>query len=417
MKGYNEGRIFDKEDGNENGLLTEFSLEAVARSAAQRMIAGALEAEVTEFLGRLPGEKGREAEGFRGYRNGYQRERRVTTAIGALSVKQPRVSDVPPGVGRYESKLIRPYKRRSEGLDDLFPRLFVEGLATRDFEPALRALVGEDAPLSPSSISRLNRQFKDEFDEWKRRRLNDLEIVYVWADGVYLKSGISDEKLCALIMIGADRTGKKHLLAIEEGYRESKDSWLDLLRDLKLRGMNEPAIAVADGGLGFWAALPEIWNQTREQLCWLHKTRNILDKLPKREHQEAAMRIRAVYLAEEKEAAMRLAKKLIGEWNQIGYHKAAECLERALERLLAFHAFPRQHARHLRTTNPIESPFAAVKLRTNATRRIRSNRSALHLLFKLLQRSEKGWQRLSHPEKLKEVQLPDKQIDLATTPS
>ncbi len=387
------------------------------RWAAQRMIQGALEAEVTEFLQRVPNQKSKEAEGFRGYRNGYHKERKVTSAVGALTVRQPRVSDVPADVGRYGSKLIRAYKRRSEGLDDLFPRLFVEGLATRDFEPSLRALVGEEAPLSPSSISRLNRQFKDEFGEWKKRRLDDLEIVYIWVEGVYLKAGISDEKLCALIMIGADRSGTKHLLAIEEGYRESKDSWLDLLRDLKARGMNEPAIAVADGALGFWAALPEVWHQTKEQLCWLHKIRNILDKLPKKEHSEATERIRAIYLAEEKEVAIRLAEKLIGEWKKIGYLKAAECLERARERLLAFHAFPHEHARHLRTTNPIESPFAAVKMRTNATRRIRSNRSALHLLFKLLRRSEKGWQRLSYPEKLKEVQLPDKPKTMATTPS
>ena len=270
-----------------------FSLEALARSAAQRMIQGALEIEVMEFLGRLPGEKSERAEGFRGYRNGYARTRKITTAVGALTVRQPRVSDVPGEVGRYRSELIRPYKRRSEGLDVLFPKLFIEGLATRDFEPALRALVGEDAPLSPSSISRLNRQFKAEFDKWKERRLDDLEIVYIWVDGVYLKAGIADEKLCALVVIGADRTGKKHLLAIEEGYRESRTSWLALLRDLKARGMNEPAIAIADGGLGFWAALPEVWHQTREQLCWLHKMRNILDKLPKTEHKDASERLRA----------------------------------------------------------------------------------------------------------------------------
>lgn len=427
MKGYNGEGIFDKGIGDknaggirghhQNGELTEFSLEAVVRSAAERMIQGALEAEVTEFLGRPPGEKSERGDGFRGYRNGYHKERQVTTAVGGLTVRQPRVSDVPADVGRYESKLIRKYKRRSEGLDDLFPKLFIEGLATRDFEPSLRALIGEDAPLSPSSISRLNRSFKDEFAAWKARRLDDAEIVYVWADGVYLKAGISDEKCCVLVMIGADRTGRKHLLALEEGYRESKDSWLELLRSLKARGMNEPAIAVADGALGFWAALPEVWHQTREQLCWLHKTRNILDNLPKREHPEAAMRIRAIYLAEEKEVAMRLAERLISDWRQAGYLKAAECLEKALERLLAFHQFPTEHARHLRTTNPIESPFAAVKLRTNATRRIRSSQSALHLLFKLLQRSGKSWQRLSHPEKLKEVQLPDKPKTTAPTPS
>lgn len=384
-----------------------FSLEDVVRSAAQRMIQGALEMEVTEFLGRMPGVKSEAAEGFRGYRNGHHRTRQITTAVGALTVRQPRVSDVPPEAGEYRSQLVRPYKRRSEGLDSLFPRLFIEGLATRDFEPALRALIGDEAPLSPSSVSRLNKQFKDEYNAWKTRRLDDLEIIYMWADGVFLKAGISDEKLCALVVMGADRTGRKHLLAIVEGYRESKQSWLELLRDLKARGMNEPAIAVADGALGFWAALPEVWHQTKKQLCWLHKIRNILDKLPKKEHKEATEKIRAIYLAEGRENAERLAKNLMNDWKQVGYLKAVECLEHALERLLTFHAFPPEHARHLRTTNPIESPFASVKLRTNAARRFRTPRSALHLLFKLLERAEKGWQRLSFPEKLKEVQLPN----------
>lgn len=402
-EGYDGKGIFENAEGAGGGI----SLEDVVRSAAQRMIQGALEAEVTEFLGRLPGVKSERAEGFRGYRNGYHASRRITTAVGALTVRQPRVSEVPESEGRYRSRLIRPYRRRSEALDILFPKLFIEGLATRDFEPALRALVGEDAPLSPSSVSRLNKQFKEEYIRWKTRRLDDLEMIYLWADGVYLKAGISDEKLCALVVMGADRTGRKHLLAIAEGYRESKESWLEVLRDLKARGMNEPAIAVADGGLGFWAALPEVWHQTKEQLCWLHKTRNILDKLPKKEHKDAAERIRGIYLAETREAAARLALSLINDWKQTGYLKAAECLERAIDKLLTFHAFPIEHARHLRTTNPIESPFASVKLRTNAARRFRTPHSALHLLFKLLERSEKGWQRLRFPEKLKEVKLPN----------
>lgn len=410
MKGYNEEEFFDKAAEAESGAQTGFSLEAMVRSAAQRMIQGALEAEVTEFLQRMPGERSSEAEGFRGYRNGHHRERRVSTEVGTLRVRVPRVSDVPGEAGGFRSRLVRPYKRRSEGLDTLFPKLFVEGLATRDFEPALRTLVGEDAPLSPSSISRLNKQFKDEYEAWAKQDLSKLRIVYLWADGVYLKAGIADEKLCLLVVIGADITGRKHLLALAEGYRESKDSWLEVLRDLRDRGMNEPALACADGALGFWAALPEVWNQTKQQLCWLHKTRNILDKLPRREHKEAAIRLRAVYLAEKREAAKHLAGKLISEWKQIGYAKAAECLERALERLLAFYRFPLEHARHLRTTNVIESPFATVRLRTNATRRFRSPRSALHLMFKILERAEKGWQTLAHADKLKEVKLPDKQM-------
>lgn len=205
---------------------------------------------------------------------------------------------------------------------------------------------------------------------------------------------------------GVDQSGQKHLLGLQEGYRESKTSWLELLGDLKRRGLNEPALAVADGALGFWAAVPEVWRQTRELLCWLHKTRNILDKLPKREQAEAANRIRAIYLASDAEAVRSLAEKLIREWRQIGYTRAAECLEKALARLLTFFEFPAEHARHLQTTNPVESPFASVRLRTNAARRFRTARSGLHLVFKLLERCAKNWQRISYPEKLKEVKLP-----------
>jgi len=415
VEDYNEDTLFDNVTDGEQP--SGFSLEALVRSSAQRMLQGALETEVTEVLQRLPGEKSSSSEGFRGYRNGYHPERVVSTAVGALHIKQPRVSDMPEEAGRFRSKLIKPYKRRSEGLDALFPRLFIEGLATRDFEPALRFLVGEEAPLSPSSISRLNRQFKDEYEAWKRRDLINLKIVYIWADGIYIKAGIADEKLCLLVVMGADITGRKHLLGLVEGYRESKESWLELLRDLKSRGLNEPAVAVADGGLGFWAALPEVWQQTREQLCWLHKTRNILDKLPKREQKEATERIRAIYLASDKAAAKYLADKLIAEWKQIGYFKAAECLEQALDRLLTFYRFPTAHARHLRSTNIIESPFASVRLRTNAARRFRSARSGLHLVFKLLERASTGWQTLCHAEKLKEVKLPDHRVIATATPS
>jgi transposase-like protein len=401
VKGYNETTFFDNDLLEQPEELSAFSLEAMVRSAAQRMISAALEAEVTEFLQRLPGEKSA-AEDFRGYRNGYHRERTVSTAVGALTVKVPRVSDT---AEKYQSRLVKPYQRRSEGLNELFPRLFIEGLATRDFEPALRFLVGAEAPLSPSSISRLNKQFKKDYEAWLARDLARLKVVYVWADGIYLKAGIADEKLCVLVMIGVDAAGEKHLLGLREGYRESKESWLELLRDLKKRGLNEPALAIADGALGFWAALPEIWRQTKEQLCWLHKMRNILDKLPKREQAEAAPRIRAIYLATDAAAARGLAEKLIREWREVGYTRAAECLEKALERLLTFFEFPVEHARHLRTTNVIESPFAAVRLRTNAARRFKTARSGLHLVFKLLERCAQNWQRISFPEKLKEVKL------------
>lgn len=402
MKEYNENKFFDNQLIDQRQELSAFSLEAMVRSAAQQMIQAALEAEVTEFLERLPGERTSDGE-FRGYRNGQHRERTVSTAVGGLTVRVPRVSD---NREPFESKLVKPYKRRSEGLDCLFPRLFVEGLATRDFEPALRFLVGESAPLSPSSISRLNKNFKDEYESWAKRDLSKLKIVYVWADGIYLKAGMADEKRCLLVIIGVDISGKKHLLAMREGFRESTESWYHCLVDLQRRGLNEPALAMADGGLGFWAALPKVWRQTKEQLCWLHKMRNILDKLPKAEHSEAVQRLRGIYAASSREVAERLAKELLSDWKKAEYYQAIECLFVALPRLLTFYEFPEEHHRHLRTTNPIESPFASVRLRTDAAKRFRSARSGTHLVFKIMESCEKRWQRISHPEKLKEVKLP-----------
>lgn len=402
-KAYNQQKLFvlsEKEDD---------PLEALARRAAQAMLQEALEEEAEEFLARRRYQRSG-VEQFRGYRNGAAKERKISIGSGTIKVRVPRVSDVPPDQEPFESQLVKPYQKRSRTLEELFPKLFIEGLATRDFEPALRCLLGQDAPLSPSTISRLNAQFKADYEAWRKQKLEALQIVYLWADGVYLAAGVGDEKACLLVIVGVDTTGKKHFLALEEGYRESKESWLALLRDLKARGMNEPAVAIADGGLGFWAALPEVFGQTREQLCWLHKMRNVLDKLPRKERGEAAKSLRAIYLASDRVSAERLAKGLAARWSK-NYTRAAECLLQALPRLLTFYDYPSEHARHLRTTNVIESVFASVRLRTNAAKRFRTARSGMHLVFKLLERCEQGWQRLSHPEKLKEVRLPQGRIE------
>lgn len=401
-KEYTDNLFFDNLEEPASDRLSAFSLEVCIRNAAQRMIQAALEAEVAEFLQRAKYDKTSD-DNFRGYRNGHHLERTVSTTVGGLRVRVPRVSD---NREAFQSQLVKPYKRRSEGLDCLFPKLFVEGLATRDFEPALRFLVGAEAALSPSSISRLNKQFKDEYETWAARDLSKLKIVYVWADGIYLKAGIADEKRCLLVIIGVDMTGKKHLLTLKEGFRESAESWYEAMSDLKKRGLNEPALAIADGGLGFWAALQKVWRQTKAQLCWLHKMRNILNKLPKREHSEAVLRLRAIYSASGKETAQRLAKQLLSDWKQVGYYQAVECLWVAMERLLTFYEMPEEHWKHLRTTNVIESPFATVRLRTDAAKRFRSARSGTHLVFKVLQSCEQRWRILSHPEKLKEVKLP-----------
>lgn len=377
-------------------------LETLARQGARQMLQAALEAEVTEYLQRPRYERGEQA---RGYRNGYLPERSLTLGSGAVAVKVPRVSDEPAG-GRFQSKLVKPYQKRSQTVEELFPKLFIEGLATRDFEPALRALLGAESALSPSTVSRLNQQFKAEYEVWCKRSLADAKIVYFHADGIYLAAGIGDEKACLLIVIGVDQAGVKHFLAIGEGYRESKESWLGVLRDLRDRGMNAPALAIGDGALGFWAAINELFPMTKQQLCWLHKMRNIPDKLPKKEHPEAVQRLRAIQRASNRSAAEKLARLLIADWRKV-FVEAAACLEMNLARLLNFYDFPSEHWRHLRTSNIIESPFAAVRLRTEAAKRFRTVKSGVHLIWQLLLKQEKKWLRFCGAEKCASVPLPE----------
>jgi putative transposase len=281
-------------------------LESLARLGAQRMLQCALEEEVEAYLQRKRYER---KDGTAGYRSGYLPERTLTLGSGSVPIKVPRVSAEPAGQ-KFQSKLVKPYQKRSQTLDTLFPQLFIEGLATRDFEPALRSLLGAEAALSPSTVSRLNQQFKEEFAAWQTRAITET-FVYVYADGLYLAAGIGDEKACLLIVLGVDTSGRKHFLGLREGYRESKESWLAVLHDLQARGLNMPALAIGDGALGFWAALREVFPLTKEQLCWLHKTRNLLDQLPKKEHAEAVQRLRAIQRASSRSAAEKLARQLI----------------------------------------------------------------------------------------------------------
>ena len=382
-------------------------IEALVRQGAKIMLQAALEAEVNDFLQRQSHQRTNPNTDFRGYRNGSAKERNLTFGSGTIKIKAPRVCDVPANQQPFASHILKPYQRRSQTLSQVFPNLFIEGLATRDFEPALRCLPGSEAALSPSTISRLNAQFKQEYEDWQKSSLAALPIVYVWVDGIYLKAGLGDERACLLVILGVDVSGRKHLLALEEGFRESKESWLALLRRLKAPGMNEPALAIGDGALGFWAAASEVWPLTRQQRCWLHKVRNILDKLPRRERAEAAKSLRAIYLSASREEARQKVMVLARSWRGL-YDKAAECLLDDLERMLTFYDYPQEHRRHLRTTNPIESVFASVRLRTNAMKRLRSGRSGVHIIYQLLKRQEKKWQRISSAEKLRTVTLPSK---------
>ena len=376
-------------------------LETLARLGAQQILQAALEAEVTEYLQRPRYQR----NGItRGYRSGYLPERRLTLGSGTVALKVPRVSDEPPGE-KFRSQLVKPYQKRSQAVDALFPKLFIEGLATRDFEPALRALLGAEAALSPSTVSRLNQQFKAEYAAWQVRSLTETQFVYLYADGLYLAAGLGDERACLLIVVGVDTAGCKHFLALQAGYREAKESWLGVLRDLRKRGLQAPALAIGDGALGFWAALAEVFPLSKQQLCWLHKMRNLLDKLPRKEHAEAVLRLRAIQRASSRNAAEKLARRLIADWRK-PYPSAAANLEEHLERLLNFYDFPAEHWKHLRTSNVIESPFAAVRLRTDAAKRFRTVRSGVHLIWQLLLKQEKKWRRFNGAEKCALVLLP-----------
>jgi transposase-like protein len=366
------------------------------------MLSAALEREVEEYLERQRYVRGGNEAEFRGYRNGYGRERQVTIGSGTIKVRAPRVSDTPAEQEPFASKILKPYQKRSQKLAELFPKLFVEGLATRDFEPALRCLLGKSAALSPATIVRLNAQFKAEYEQWRQQSLVDQHFVYLWVDGVHIKAGVAREHAAVLTVIGVDLAGRKHLIALEEGYRESKESWLEVLRSLRDRGLQAPVLAVGDGALGFWAALPEIWPQTKGQRCWFHKMGNVLDKLPRTERKEATLRLRAVYLAGSRAAAERLAHELASEW-QNSYPKAATCLLADLDACLRYFDYPQEHWKHLRTTNPVESTFSTMRLRTDAAKRFRTARSGVHLIFKLFERYQKTWSKISAAEKLREV--------------
>jgi putative transposase len=406
MRTTTDERARVKLDGSQAQQVVQDYLEVIARDGARTMLMSALEEEVEQYLGRGRYERSSE---FRGHRNG-STPRRVTLGGGTLELQAPRVRDIPDGQEPFESKIIRKHQRRSDTLDDTFMNMYIEGLATRDFEPSLRLLLGEKAPLSPSTISRLTRQFKTEYEAFERADLSDQRFVYIWADGIYLKAGLGTEKACLLVLIGADTNGRKHLIALREGYRESAASWGELLRDCLARGMNHPACWIADGALGLWAAIDEHSPLSAQQRCTNHKTMNILDKLPKSEHPEATKRIRAIWQAPTAEAARKLAAALVRDFRKAGYDRAANCVEDDLDRCLTFYRFPEAHWSHLRTTNAIESVFASVRLRTNAAKRFKKTKSGVFMVHQVVKRLTKRWRRLKSAHLCQAVTLPEVQV-------
>jgi len=369
-------------------------LEEIAREGAQRMLAEALELEVDEFLQRARYARGQE---FRGYRNGHAAERTVGIGMGQVQVKMPRVSDVPAEVAAtgFESRIVGRYQRASEQTQRLLAQLYLEGLSTGDFEPVFRALLGETAPLSASSIIRLKGEWQGEFESWRARRLDGHGYLYLWVDGVYLNAGQEEEKTALLCVLGLNEQGEKELLAMVPGYRESMESWAGVLRDLRDRGLKRPMVVIGDGALGIWAALREVWPQTRSQRCWNHRALNVLDKLPKRLWGQVRQDLRQATTAATRSACQERLEQIAASLRQAGQEAAAETVLRDLEDFLTFYDFPQEHWLHLRTTNPIESIFAGVRLRTNVTKRLPNVHNALYLVFKVVGRLSQHWRKVT----------------------
>jgi transposase-like protein len=384
------------------------SLDELARKGARQMITAALEVEVDQYLSTLANE--RDECGHRlVVRNGRGKERSVTVGSGTFALKAPRVNDrrVDEITGeqlRFSSAILPAYARRSPKVADALPVLYLRGLSTGDFRPALRGLLGDDASgLSPSSISRLMERWQGEYEAFCRRRLDFVTYPYLFCDGVHVKIRLGeDERLCLLVVIGVREDGEKELLAVEDGYRESTESWAEVMRDLKGRGLTEPRLITADGALGLWSALSDIYPNTAHQRCWVHKTANVLDALPKRVQPEAKTMIHEIVGSPTRSDAARAL-----EWfrSQFGarYPKALAKLDADWTALTAFYDFPAEHWVHLRTTNPIESTFATVKLRTKVQRGAGSKRAALTMAYKLLDQAQERWRTFNGAHLLEDV--------------
>lgn len=375
------------------------ALEESARLRIQDWLQDLLEEEITDLLGREKSERRPPIDGAAGYRNGYGKPRRVSMTTGTVTVCRPRVRGLEE---RFESRVLPLFKRRTEEVGELLPQLYLHGLAQGDFELALRGLLGEGAPLSPSSIQRLREKWQQEYEAWKTTRLDKLEVVYAWADGLYVKAGLEDTKAALLVIVGALKDGRKVVLAIESGQRESKESWAGVLRGLRDRGLKPWKATVADGHLGIWAALREVDLGDAEQRCWNHRIVNVLDCLPRKGQPEAKKLLAAMPYAPTREECERRREDFVARYRK-AYPKAVKILMTDWERMVAFFSFPKKHWRHLRTTNVVESPFAAVRLRTAAAKRFKKVANAEALIWKLLMIAERTFRRLNGPKLLKEV--------------
>jgi putative transposase len=384
----------------EKDVLTE-----VLRQGATQLLAQAIQAEVAAYLearSHLRDEAGRRLV----VRNGTLPQRTILTGIGPVEVKQPRVQDRRPPEQRekFTSAVLPPYLRKTKSVEELIPWLYLKGVSTGDFSEALAALLGPDAPgLSATTITRLKAVWQQEYEEWSKRSLAGKHFVYVWADGVYFNIRLEEDRQCILVLMGATADGRKELIALSDGYRESEQSWKALLLNCQARGMTvAPALAIGDGALGFWKALRQVFPTTREQRCWVHKTANVLDKLPKGVQPKAKAMLHDIWQAETRAAAEKAFDLFVATY-QAKYPKAADCLLKDREELLVFYDFPAIQWVHLRTTNPIESTFATVRLRTSKTKGSGSRSACLTMVFKLMEVASKTWRLLNGSPLLSKV--------------
>jgi transposase-like protein len=377
-------------------------LTEILREGAQQMLTTAIEAEVAEWI-----ESHRDLQDSRGrrqvVRNGYLPKRTITTGIGPVEVRQPRVRDRGQEAP-FSSKILPPYLRKTRSIEELLPWLYLKGVSTGDFHEALQSLVGPECPgLSASTVTRLLEGWQAECQAWSKRSLKDKHYVYLWVDGVHFNIRLEEDRQCILVLMGATADGKKELVAMADGYRESEQSWVELLLDVKSRGLViDPKLATGDGALGFWKALPKVFPTTRTQRCWVHKTANVLDKLPKRLQPRAKEAIHAIWMADTRQAANQVFDSFLATYSA-KYPKACECLAKDREELLTFYDFPAEHWKHLRTTNPIESVFATVRLRHRRTKGSGSRNACLAMVHQLMLSASKRWRMLNGYDLLPEV--------------
>jgi len=377
----------------EASFICHSALDQILQQGAQQMLATAIEAEVQQYIEKhstLLDQSGRRLV----VRNGRLPSRRLQTSAGPIEVSQPRVNDRREGK-RFTSLILPPYVRRSPTMDSLIPLLYLKGISTNDIPEALEPILGPGAKgLSAANITKLTEGWHDDFQQWNNRSLQNKEYVYIWADGIYFNVRLSEDRPCLLVLVGSLPDGRKEVVGFLDGERESKLSWKTLLLDLKKRGLAKaPKLAVGDGALGFWSALEEVFPGTRHQRCWVHKTANILDKMPKKQQAQAKTRIHEIYLSATRQEAEEAFDEFLDLY-QAKYPKSCECLAKDREELMAFYDFPAEHWAHLRTTNPIESTFATVRHRHRQTKGNGSRKATLSMVFKLLMCAEKHWRRL-----------------------